>query len=82
MGLSDKFCPGSIRIREPVPEDIPCPRCGELVEIWSDERRARCPRCRASVTREMDLSCVQWCRYAQECIGEEAYQRLKGEREG
>ena len=82
MSLSDKSCPGSMNIRNPVPEDIPCPRCGELVEIWSDEKRARCSHCGASVPREMDLSCIQWCLYAQECIDEEAYQRLMGEGEG
>ena len=38
-----KICPGAIALRDPVPDGIDCPHCGEEMEIWSDEFRMRCP---------------------------------------
>jgi len=70
-------CPGAINIREVKPEDISCPQCGEEVEIWSDELTTRCPHCGARVSREQGPSCIDWCSFAEECIGTEKYQRLK-----
>jgi len=49
--LLDKNCPGSRTLREPVPEEYPCPSCGTVVEIWSDERARRCPSCQTQVIR-------------------------------
>lgn len=72
-----KGCPGAISIREVKPEDIDCPQCGEEVEIWSDELAARCSHCGARVSREQGPSCIDWCTFAEECIGTEKYQRLK-----
>ncbi len=73
----DKSCPGSRMIREPTPEDINCPSCGEAVEIWTDELRATCPNCDTRVFREQQPSCIDWCSHAEECVGSEAYQRLR-----
>jgi len=53
-----------------------CPRCGYKVEIFSDELRRRCPACKTLVYREKTPSCVQWCRYAKECIGEQKWKEL------
>lgn len=72
-----KGCPGAINIREVVPEDIDCPQCGRQVEIWSDELTARCPRCGARVTRKQGPACIDWCSFAEQCIGPEKYERLK-----
>ena len=72
-----KGCPGAINIREATPEDIDCPQCGEEVEIWSDELIAKCSHCGASVSRDQGPSCIDWCNFAEECIGTEKYQRLK-----
>jgi len=70
-------CPGAVNIREGKPEDVRCPQCGEEVEIWSDELTARCPHCGARVSRDQGPSCIDWCSFAEECIGTEKYQRLK-----
>jgi uncharacterized paraquat-inducible protein A len=68
-------CPGAFKIREPKPEIIKCPACFYAVEIWSDEIKARCPKCNSTVVREIEQSCLDWCRYAKECVGEDIYKR-------
>jgi len=72
-----KGCPGAINIREARPEDITCPQCGSEVEIWSDEMSARCKHCGTRVTRQQGPSCIDWCSFAEQCVGTEKYQRLK-----
>lgn len=75
-----KLCPGSRLIRQPAPEFFTCPQCGNReVEIWTDELKASCDRCGATVFREVEVSCIDWCQYARECIGEEKYNRLRGQ---
>lgn len=66
-------CPGSKAIRQPLPEFIKCPFCSEEVEIWTDEIKAACPKCKKTVVREQATSCLEWCAYAKECVGDEAY---------
>ena len=75
--VSDKSCPGSRTIRQPVPENVVCPHCNKEVEIWSDELRATCPNCGTRVFREQQPSCIDWCPHAKECVGPEIYERLK-----
>lgn len=70
-------CPGSIAIREARPDDMTCPHCGQEMEIWSDEVVARCHHCGLYVSKERGASCIDWCKSAVECIGLEAYERLK-----
>jgi len=66
-------CPGSSKFKHPQPEEIKCPSCGEAVEIWTDEAQAKCPECKKMVTRNQKQSCLDWCRYAKECVGENIY---------
>ena len=68
-------CPGSQKFSQPQPEIIRCLRCGEEVEIWTDEVKARCPKCKDEVTRDSGQSCLDWCRYAKECVGEAVYKK-------
>ncbi|MBI2328995.1 MAG: hemerythrin domain-containing protein [Chloroflexi bacterium] len=75
--VSDKSCPGTRTIREPRPEYINCPDCGKEVEIWTDELKATCPGCGNQVLRVQQASCIDWCPHARECIGPEAYERLR-----
>jgi len=65
-------CPGSGGIRTPIPSLKPCPKCGQEVEVWSDELKARCSNCGA----------IDWCKAAKECLGEEKYNQLKGKSRG
>lgn len=66
-------CPGSRAIRQPQPEFIKCPFCSEEIEIWTDEIKAACPKCKKTVMRQQGESCLEWCSYALECVGQEAY---------
>lgn len=68
-------CPGSQKFRQPSPEMIKCPYCSGEVEIWTDEATAACPKCKNSVYREQGQSCLDWCKYAKECVGEEKYNK-------
>lgn len=68
-------CPGAINIRMPRLEIKNCPKCHEEVEIFTNEASAKCPKCGFVIHNDL-LSCVQWCEYAKECVGEEVYERL------
>jgi hypothetical protein len=47
------------------------------VEIWSDEMKAKCPNCGALASRDIPPSCIDWCKWGEECVGTEAYERLR-----
>ncbi|KAF5059314.1 hypothetical protein DSECCO2_337390 [anaerobic digester metagenome] len=68
-------CPGASRLRTPTLEVRPCPRCGEEVEIFSNDRVVACSACGFEIYNDIQ-SCVRWCRYARECVGNEVYERL------
>ncbi|MFO7995839.1 MAG: hypothetical protein R6U93_01630 [Dehalococcoidia bacterium] len=71
-------CPGAIGIRTPTIIIKNCPECGEEVETLSSEMQTRCRNCGFTIYNDLE-SCLQWCKYARECVGEEAYNRLKKE---
>jgi len=66
-------CPGASRFRQPEPEIIQCPHCKEDVEIWTDEIKIKCPKCKNIVVRQTEQSCLDWCGYARECVGDNIY---------
>ncbi|NOY10134.1 MAG: HD domain-containing protein [Spirochaetes bacterium] len=66
-------CPGARLLRQPKPETFDCPFCGEEVEIWTDEIKAVCPKCKKTVFKDQNQSCLEWCKLAKECVGESAY---------
>ena len=70
-----KRCPGSSAFSQPKIELLPCPQCGADVEVWSDEPNGTCPSCGCSVTRTSTQSCLDWCKYARECLGDEKYKK-------
>ncbi|MFU8795998.1 MAG: hypothetical protein ACNA7X_01715 [Dehalococcoidia bacterium] len=72
-------CPGAAHIRTPTIIVKKCPECGNEVEIFSNEMLTRCTRCGFTIYSDLE-SCVQWCKYAVECVGEEMYQKLKKKR--
>lgn len=59
-------------------ETLVCATCGHKVEIFSDETKVKCPRCKSLVCRERLPSCVDWCKFARECLGEVRWRKLKG----
>jgi protein-tyrosine-phosphatase/ribosomal protein S27E len=72
-------CPGAANMRSPTIKIKKCYECGEEVEIFSDEMQVKCSNCGFTVYNDLQ-SCVQWCKYAVECVGEEVYQKLKKKR--
>jgi predicted RNA-binding Zn-ribbon protein involved in translation (DUF1610 family) len=73
--MDHQFCPGAKILRQPQPEMFDCPSCGEEVEIWTDEIRGVCSNCGQALFRDGYMSCLEWCKFAQECVGEVAYDR-------
>jgi hypothetical protein len=45
------------------------------VEIWSDEATGKCTDCGTVVIRTETQSCVDWCKYARDCLGDEKYKK-------
>jgi hypothetical protein len=70
-------CPGSRDIKQPKPEDITCRKCGKEIEIWSDESEVKCKFCGQANLRSIGPTCLDWCAFAKECVGEEKYRRIK-----
>lgn len=70
-------CPGQDK-RNVKAEAIRCHDCGYQIEIFSDEIKVKCPRCKNLACRESLPSCVDWCKSARQCIGEEKWKQLQG----
>lgn len=68
-------CPGSSRFKQPQADIVICPFCSEEVEVWSDEAGASCPKCKRTVSRSGGQCCIDWCRFARECVGVDAYNK-------
>ncbi|MDT8358202.1 MAG: hypothetical protein RQ758_06835 [Methanomicrobiaceae archaeon] len=74
-------CPGAANIRTPTLKIKKCPRCGEEVEVFSNDVKVKCGRCGFTIYNDLQ-SCVKWCKYAKECVGEEAFRRFTSEDPG
>jgi len=46
--------------------------------MFSDELKVHCPKCKNDIFRRRLPSCVDWCKYARECLGPEKWKQLKG----
>ncbi len=68
-------CPGTVNLRTPTLALKKCPRCGGEVEIFSNDISVKCSRCGFIVYNDVE-SCIRWCKYAKECVGEDTYNRL------
>ncbi len=68
-------CPGSSGFMQPKIELLPCPDCGQDVEVWSDEASGKCLNCGRAVSRTSAPACMDWCDHAEECLGEEKYKQ-------
>lgn len=60
---------------EPKPIEKKCPCCGTDIEIWTIDTDALCPNCGFKIYNDT-LNCVQWCKYAKQCVGEAMYNRM------
>ena len=69
-------CPGQDN-RVITVKPVTCPKCAYVAEIFSDETKVRCPKCGARIDAELLPTCVDWCKHAQECVGEERWKKLK-----
>lgn len=52
-----------------------CPNCGHEIELFSIDTEQTCDNC-GFVAYNDTLSCVQWCQYAKQCVGEEMYEHM------
>ena len=52
-----------------------CPNCGNMIEIFSVDTEAVCDKCGFTVYNDK-LSCVQWCKYARQCVGDKMYENM------
>ncbi|MDP2941853.1 MAG: phosphohydrolase, partial [Candidatus Omnitrophota bacterium] len=58
-------CPGQEK-RDIEAEALICQDCGYEIEIFSDEAKATCPKCKRVVWKQSLTSCIGWCKYARE----------------
>ena len=61
--------------RTPTLKEKKCPNCGNMIEIFSTDTELQCDKCGFTIYND-ELSCVQWCKYAKKCVGEEMYNNL------
>ncbi|OGS24418.1 MAG: hypothetical protein A2297_07225 [Elusimicrobia bacterium RIFOXYB2_FULL_48_7] len=54
-----------------------CPKCAYEVEMFSDEALVKCPKCKSEITRNPDTSCISWCKFAKQCIGENKWNEIR-----
>ena len=52
-----------------------CPQCGHEIEMFSIDTEMKCEHCGFIVYNDT-LSCVQWCKYARQCVGDEMYEQM------
>ena len=72
-------CPGTQTILKPTISIKSCPQCGEEVEVVSTDMKAECPKCKFTIYNNL-ASCIEYCEYAKECVGEELYERIQREK--
>ncbi len=61
--------------RTPTLREKICPNCGAVIEIFSIDTQVACENC-GFIAYNDELSCVQWCKYAKQCVGEEMYEHM------
>lgn len=69
-------CPGAAGLTRTPSLDIKtCPECGEEIELFSNETHTRCTKCGFLAYNDKQ-SCISWCQYAIQCVGEDVYNRF------
>ena len=65
-------CPGAAPLKRPTIIFKTCPKCEEEIELFSNDVKMNCDNCGFTIYNDT-MSCVQWCEYAKECVGEQMY---------
>lgn len=52
-----------------------CPQCGHEIELFSIDTQMPCEHC-GFIAYNDTLSCVQWCKHARKCVGDEMYEQM------
>ena len=68
-----EVCQGKPRTPE-ILEKV-CPQCGSEIELFTCDTQAVCEHCGFVVYNDT-LSCVQWCKYARQCVGDAMYEQM------
>jgi putative nucleotidyltransferase with HDIG domain len=51
--------------------EVPCPKCGRMIEFFKDESTRRCKHCGHKVINpRMDFGCAAYCQFAAQCLGD------------
>ncbi len=51
--------------------NVPCAKCGSLIEFFKDEPTRRCKKCgHKMVNPKMDFGCAAYCKFAEQCLGD------------
>lgn len=61
-------CPGQDN-RNIKTEEVECYFCGYKIEFFSGEIKRVCPKCKNLAFKNRLVSCLDWCKYAQNCLG-------------
>ncbi len=70
-------CPGAASLRgTPTITIKTCPQCGADVELFSIDFKVACDQCGFVVYNNIQ-SCIQWCKLAEACVGEEGYTKFR-----
>ena len=70
-------CPGADTVFRPTIVLKECPECGAEVELFSTDESAKCGKCGFTIYNEAE-SCLKWCKYAEKCLSEGLYEKMKG----
>lgn len=71
--MIDASCPGASKFKDPKPESAKCSSCGYENEIWTDEFVTKCKKCGEKLFREGQQTCLDWCKYARQCVGSSTF---------
>lgn len=73
-------CPGADNIRTPTLTTKTCPVCGAEIDLFSIDMQAVCEKC-GFVAYNDTKTCLKWCAYARECVGDVIYERFMADQE-
>jgi hypothetical protein len=74
-------CPDADNIRTPSLATKVCPVCGGDIDLFSTEMQGVCDKCGFTAFNDTK-SCVKWCKYARECVGDALYDKMMNSFEG